>query len=298
MMSLMNELLVTPAENGLTALEVLIRQVPAAPGAYLRQLLRQDKIRRSGEPLAESTLVQSGDRLLLPDSGRLAALLRDSQNRRIEILLETSQWLVVGKPAGLAVHRGLGHETDNLTDRVQRWLAAQGAAFRAAPVHRLDVGTSGPVLFAKGRKAAGVLGRAFMEGRVEKTYLALAAGRLPDRGVLSSPVPAKGAMKEAATRFRALERSPAFVLLELELLSGRTHQIRRQLADAGHPLAGDRRYGGPSLPGLDRPFLHCRKLAWHDPSSDTPVNVEDPLPEDLRTILTRQGIPFPESAGG
>ncbi len=290
MIAFMNDLLVTGAENGLTALEVLTRHIPAAPVAYLRQLLRQGKVRRLGQPLDAATVVEAGDRLRLPASGRLADLLHASECQRIEVLLETRQWLVVGKPAGTAVHRGVGHETNNLTDRVQRWLAAQGAPFRASPVHRLDVGTSGPVLFAKGRQAAGVLGRTFMQGQVEKTYLALAAGQLPDQGILSSPVPAKGRMKDAATRFQVVGRSPSFILLKLELLSGRTHQIRRQLADAGHPLAGDRRYGGPRLPGLDRPFLHCRKLAWDDPFDNNRVSVEYPLPADLQAVLARHGL--------
>ncbi len=289
-MALMNELLVTRAEDGLTTLEVLSRHVPAAPVAYLRQLLRQGKIRRLGQPLDAATIVQAGDRLLLPASGRLADLLHASESRRIEVLLETDQWLVVDKPAGIAVHRGVGHETDNLTDRVQRWLAAKKAPFRASPVHRLDVGTSGPVLFAKGRRAAGVLGRTFMQDGVEKTYLALAAGVLPDQGILTSPVPAKGTLKDAATRFQVFGRSPSLTLLKLELLSGRTHQIRRQLADAGHPLAGDRRYGGPRLPGLDRPFLHCCKLAWNDPFGSGRVAVESPLPADLQAVLTRHGL--------
>jgi 23S rRNA pseudouridine955/2504/2580 synthase len=286
----MNEVLITRAEDGLTALEALSRHVPAAPASYLRQLLRQGKVRRLERPLDAATVVQTGDRLLLPDSRRLADLFHASEIRRIDVLLETDHWLVVDKPAGTAVHRGLGHETDNLTDRVQQWLAAQGAPFRASPVHRLDVGTSGPVLFAKGKRAAGLLGRTFMQDEVEKSYLALAAGDLPDQGVLTSPVPAKGRLKDAATRFRVLGRSPSLILLKLELLSGRTHQIRRQLADARHPLAGDRRYGGPRLSGLDRPFLHCCKLAWHDPFGTGLVAVERPLPGDLQAVLARQGF--------
>jgi 23S rRNA pseudouridine955/2504/2580 synthase len=293
MMALMSEILVTRAENGLTTLEVLSRHVPAAPASYLRQLLRQGKVRRLEVPLHAATIVRTGDRLLLPAGRRLTELLQASESQRVEVLLETDQWLVVDKPTGIAVHRGVGHELDNLTDRVQQWLTAQGAPFRVSPVHRLDAGTSGPVLFAKGRRAAGVLGRTFMQAGVEKTYLALTGGELPDQGILTSPVPAKGRLKDAATLFQVLARSPWLILLKLELLSGRTHQIRRQLADAGHPLAGDRRYGGPRLLGLDRPFLHCSRLAWHDPFGAGRVAVESPLSEDLQTVLARHGLAPP-----
>lgn len=272
-------------EEGLPLLELLQRRIPAAPPSYLRQLLRGGKVRREGEP--SGAPLAAGERLRLPESARLRRLLEEGEE--VRILYESREILAVYKGAGVAVHRGVGHE-DNLARRVERLMERRGAPFRTAPVHRLDAETSGPVLFAKGKKAAGALGRLFMAGEVEKVYLGLAAGRLSGRGRLDAPVPAKGKLKEADTEYAALAGTGAFTFLELRLVSGRTHQIRRQLADEGHPLAGDRRYGGARLEGLDRLFLHCRRLAFTDPFSGASVELDAPLPPELAAVLRTLGL--------
>jgi 23S rRNA-/tRNA-specific pseudouridylate synthase len=103
-------------------------------------------------------------------------------------------------------------------------------------------------------------------------------------------VPAKEKLKESTTVFRTLAAAGGYSLLELQLQTGRTHQIRRQLADAGHPLAGDRRYRGPAPRGLDRLFLHCSRLALHDPFDHTPVNIVSDLPAVLTALLAALGM--------
>ncbi len=283
----------TDKEDGLTALDVLRERIPAAPVSYLRQLLRRGKVRREGLALTETTALRAGERITLPGSRRFEELLASPPAGEVEILFESRELLVVFKAAGLATHRGEGHEEDNLLDRVQEMIKKRRAPFMVAPAHRLDAGTSGPVLFGKGRRAAGLLGKLFMEDGVEKIYLGLAAGKISGAGLLCSPVPAKGKEKEAQTAFSVLASGSGFSLLELRLHSGRTHQIRHQLAEAGHPLAGDRRYGGPLLPGLDHPFLHCRRLALQDPFSGQPLAIESPLPEDLGDVLRTLGVEFP-----
>lgn len=276
-------------------LEMLRCRLPGVPAAYLRQLLRAGKVLLDGRPLAEQAPRCAGSRLRLPDSCRLKELLAAAPLLP-EILLETPQLLVVLKPAGLAVHRGVGHEEDNLVRRVESLFKLRGAPFSAAPVHRLDRDTSGPLLFGKGRRATATLGRLFEQERVEKTYLALAGGELPSQGVLHSAVPAKGKLKEARTSFAKLAAGGGFSLLQLELHTGRTHQIRRQLAAAGHPLAGDRRYGGALLAGLHGVFLHCRRLSLTDPFDGTPLRVEVPLPSPLQRVLQGLGMILPLGA--
>lgn len=287
------ELSLTDKEDGLTALEVLQGRIPAAPVSYLRQLLRRDKIRREGLPLAESAALRAGDRITLPASRRLEELLASPPAGEVDVLFESRELLVVFKAAGLATHKGKEHEEDNLLRRVQGLMKKRRATFMVAPVHRLDAETSGPVLFGKGRRAAGLLGKLFMEGQVDKIYLGLAAGELSGSGMFCSPVPAKGKEKEAQTGFSVLAAGSGYSLLELRLHSGRTHQIRRQLAEAGHPLAGDRRYGGSFPPGLDRLFLHCRRLALPDPFSGNPLVIDSPLPGDLGSVLRALGLEFP-----
>lgn len=288
----MNEWMVSEAEAGLTALEFLQQRLPGAPTAYLRQLLRGGKVREGGQALAADSRLPAGARLTLPDSRRLAEL-RQAASLAVEILGETPSLLVAFKPAGLAVHRGVGHEQDNLTERVRSLMRQRHEPFKIAPIHRLDAETSGPVIFGKGAKAIAGLGKQFMEQRVEKTYLALVAGAMPASGLLTSPVPAKEKLKEATTVFRTLATQSGYSLLELQLQTGRTHQIRRQLADAGHPLAGDRRYRGPAPRGLDRLFLHCSRLALHDPFDHRPVSIVSDLPAELTALLAALGMEDP-----
>lgn len=293
-MDFMNELTATSKNSGQSLLDFLQEQIPAAPAAYLQQLIRKGKLRLNGQTVSGQTRLQAEDVLTLPGSKRLAEFLLESQREKIEILLEGPDFLVVYKPAGLAIHRGAGHERDNLADRADNWLKRRRLPFGAFPVHRLDVGTSGPVLFAKGRRAAGILGSYFMNGQVKKHYMALAVGETADSGELHSPVPAKGKLRAAATRYRRVAGNQHYSLLQLELVSGRKHQIRRQLADAGHPLVGDRRYGGPNVLNQQQPFLHCCTLAWPDSGSGQMLTVDCPLPQDLKHLLSDIGLCPPD----
>ena len=129
-----------------------------------------------------------------------------------------------------------------------------------------------------------------MQGEVTKIYMALVSGKLVGRGDLLSDIPAKGKLKEARTSYQTLVSSDTVSLLEIHLHTGRQHQIRRQLADAGHPLYGDRRYHGPCPRKLSRLFLHCRQLAFIDPFSRQPIEVNCPLPKDLSRFLPQLGI--------
>lgn len=290
----MPDLIVEPAEANLTVLEFLQQRIPAAPRAFLRQLLKRGNVAGEKGPLAERDVLEAGAAVHLPDSGRVRELLAAAPpaSDRVEILFESREILVVDKPAGLAVHTGVGHQEDNLTGRVEALLAERGDRFKVAPVHRLDLETSGPVIFGKGKKACGELGRLFMRNEVEKRYLALAAGKTSGSGELQGPVPAKGTLKEAHTDFHALVRTEQASLLELTLHSGRQHQIRRQLADLGHPLFGDLRYGGPCPDSLMRTFLHCRRLAFFDPFRADAIVIDCPLPVSLTGFLEEMGLPY------
>ncbi len=277
-------------QQGLSALEFLRCRLPAAPTAYLRRLLRSGRVRDARGTVGENDLLGAGQTLLLPESARLTALLRESLELGVGILWETPQLLVVDKPAGLAVHTSQGHEQDNLLLRVKNLLARRGEKGSPAPIHRLDRETSGAVLFGKNRQAAAALGKMFMAGAVEKTYLALVCGQNDGAGRLSAPVPAKGKLKDAATLFHFLGSASGHSLVALRLETGRTHQIRRHLAGLGHPLAGDRRYGGPPLAGQRHFFLHCRALVFAWPAGGPKREILAPFPEEFALQLDRLGI--------
>lgn len=286
--------IVEEKDAGLYAYDFLLSKLPAAPPAYLKQLFKKGKVERDQRVLRGVEQLQAGDRLRLPDSGRILELLSVPAPllQAPSVLYESREILVVDKPAGLAIHSSQGHEQDNLTLRLEQMLAERGLKFKVAPVHRLDLETSGPVLFGKGKQACSQLGQLFMRQEVEKFYLALVAGKIAGSGRLESQLRAKGKKKQACTDFRALQRNEQASLLELKLQTGRQHQIRRQLAEQGHPLFGDGRYRGPCPSALPRLFLHCCRLAFVDPFSGSPVAVEAPLPEDLAAFLPQVKIAF------
>ena len=288
----MPEFIVTEEEAGLPIEQFLEQHIPAAPESYLRQLVKKGKVKISEKPAKEGDSVAVNDRILLPDSSRLLDLLanRQTSQPQLDILYESREILIVNKPARLAIHNGKGHERDNLTDRIGTFLTARGDRFQFAPIHRLDLETSGPVLFGKGKKSCSALGQLFMQGEVTKNYLALVSGKVVGRGKLLSDIPAKGKLKTAETSYQTLVSNDTASLLEIQLLTGRQHQIRRQLADAGHPLFGDHRYHGPCSGKLSRLFLHCRRLAFIDPFNKQQIDINCPLPGDLNRFLPLIGI--------
>jgi RluA family pseudouridine synthase len=275
-------------EGGLSLEQFLVRRIPAAPLGYLRQLIKKGKITSAcGNKFAGDYFVRKGDQIGLPDSARLNQLLSHKPRPASDILYESREILIVAKPAGLAVHATQDRQQDNLTDRLRTELKQRGENFQLAPIHRLDRETSGPVLFGKGKKSCSALGKMFMAGAVTKGYLALVQGEFQGQGTLRGELSAKGKRKLAVTDYRCLGSTTAASLLELHLKTGRQHQIRQQLAAAGHPLFGDRRYRGPCPPQLGRLFLHGRHLAFTDPFSDAMVTVDCPLPEELSAFSKR-----------
>lgn len=282
----MPEMIVTTTEAGLSLESFLLQRLVAAPAAYLRKLIKDGKIRRSKDL---DSLMAAGERILLPDSQRLADLLAQSEKLALTILCETEYFLILDKPACLATHAGQGHDEDNLTARVADLLKRRGEHFMAAPIQRLDRETSGAVLFGKGKKSCSMLGKMMMNAPVGKTYLALVNGKITTDGTLIDDIPAKGKTKTAITSYQVLVTNDNASLLQIDLKTGRQHQIRRQFQQLGHPLFGDRRYGGPCPDNLLRLFLHCQQLAFLDPFTGTPLVVTSSLPQDLAAFLDVSG---------
>jgi RluA family pseudouridine synthase len=286
---------VDAASAGMSAGDFLQREIPVAPVAYLNQLFKKGKVLCAGLPLKNDAPLSAGDILALPDSARLRELvgLSRQQPKPAVILFENSMLLVADKPAGLAVHSSVGHETTNLTALLQQQIDQGDKKYRISPVQRLDLETSGACLFGKGRKALGELGKLLMERELKKTYLALVAGEYKGPEELVSQVHAKGKVKEAGCLVKTLATNRTASLLRIELISGRQHQIRQQLSQQGCPLFGDRRYHGPCPPELPRVFLHSYKLFFHSPFGGEPISVTSPLPAELGDFLQRQKLKLP-----
>jgi 23S rRNA pseudouridine955/2504/2580 synthase len=215
--------------------------------------------------------------------------------KNITLLFENDRCLVLDKPAGLAVQggRGVGVSLDSL-------LAAEYSP-RPLLIHRLDKDTSGLILVAKTREAAARFSALFArespagEG-VQKLYLGICAGRPnPPSGVIETDLEVRSALRRARTFYRCLDQGPGrgeFSLLELELGTGRTHQIRRHLAAIGHPILGDDKYGDFSLNkrlrkerGLKRLLLHSARLVIPEALCGFPLDVSARAPDYFEGFL-------------
>jgi tRNA pseudouridine65 synthase len=216
----------------------------------------------------------------------------------IELLYVDDDVVVAAKPSGLSVHRGWDADDDVAMFRVRDALGA-----RVHPVHRLDRGTSGALVFARTAEAAAALGRAFAEGRVDKRYLALVRGAPPETVVVDHPVPETegGARVPAVTRMRLVARSTVerCSLVEARPETGRFHQIRRHLKHLSHPIVGDVNYGKGDLNrlfraryGLHRLALHAHWLAFDHPATGRRLVVRAPLPADFAAALAALGLPI------
>jgi len=232
----------------------------------------------------------------------------------LAVLVLHPRLLVVDKPAGVAVHPLAPGEGGTLANAV---VARHPECAEASPdpreggaVQRLDVGTSGCVLFARDRETWEELHAVLLDRRVEKGYLALVDGRVSTGGVVSVPLAQRGGRsvpapdpvaeerlrakglrpREAETHFEVAERFERHTLLRVRIVTGVMHQIRAHLAFLGFPVVGDEAYGGAGLPGLGRHFLHASRIALEAPGSGR-IQSESPLPPDLERALLalRQG---------
>jgi 23S rRNA pseudouridine1911/1915/1917 synthase len=211
--------------------------------------------------------------------------------------------VVVAKPAGLPTHPTENHRTGTLVNRLLGMgvpLAAAGGPLRPGIVHRLDAGTSGLLVVASDDETYAALSARFRSHEVDRRYLALVRGAIRhERFEVEAPLGRRGARirvdalggRAAATAFEVRERLGRATLLEAAPRTGRTHQIRVHVAAVGHPILGDRRYGGGGddarALGLDRPFLHSWRLAFDHPITGERLDLEEPLPEDLERALRR-----------
>lgn len=319
------------AWTGETAFAAVRRAFPeVGPREVFRKARRGEVLRNEG-PCHPLGPVEEGDVLTVvllrpPRHAPAVPLLRDAWVETAAgpfcVVWEDADLLAAAKPPGCASHPGLKRSGDTLLDRVRAyWGVTPADPFQPALANRLDIGTSGVVLVGRTRAAQRRLGRAFQNGLVHKSYLVLVRGcpetpeaelrqplaRYPDSRDRKRLPPGHPKLREtfqaAVTRYRVLGHtplSPQATLLEVDLVTGRTHQIRRHLSGAGHGVAGDPRYGDAAFDralqeatGLDRMFLHAWRVRLPHPRTGEPLELTAPLPEDLERCLIRLGLPAP-----
>ncbi|WP_297002718.1 RluA family pseudouridine synthase [uncultured Dialister sp.] len=217
--------------------------------SFFMKALRTKKIKVNGKKMEPSYRLMEGDAVR-------SFVLEIKKSRPVDILYEDENLLAVNKPAGLLSLDVTGRTEDTMLDRVNSLLAERGEK-TAYPVHRIDFNTSGILLLAKNGRAGEILDRMIKERKIRKSYLCVVKGRpSPDKGRLENQLfkdakknrvyvaehTVKGS-KTAITDYRVIASRNGLSLVECHLLTGRTHQIRCQMAHAGHPLLGDDKYG-------------------------------------------------------
>jgi 23S rRNA pseudouridine1911/1915/1917 synthase len=216
----------------------------------------------------------------------------------LNVVHEDADVLVLDKPPFVLVHPTSPEQKGTLAHGVAHHFASRGVRARVRPVHRIDRDTSGLVLFANSAVAHQRLDAQLREGGITRIYRALVNGAVEeDEGTVDAPIgrhprhPHMRAVRPdgepAVTRFRVVERFPRATLLELELETGRTHQIRVHMAHAGHPVLGDRQYGRAGAALINRQALHASRLSFDHPSSGERLTFDAPLPEDITSAIER-----------
>jgi 23S rRNA pseudouridine955/2504/2580 synthase len=293
---------VDSASEGQRVDNFLMRVCKGVPRSHIYRVLRTGEVRVNSRRVDATYRLRPGDRVRIPPLRTAARAVRRAPptSSLPPVVLEDDSLLVIDKPAGLAVHGGSGVSFGV----IEQFRAARPLLKFLELAHRLDRDTSGLLVLAKKRSALTALHAALREGRVRKRYLALVVGRWKD-GERRVSLPLKKYVtrsgerrvsvhregRESQTVFRKERSLGDLTLLSADLLTGRTHQIRVQLAHLGFPVAGDDKYGDFARNrdlaklGLGRLFLHAAELEFEHPATGKPVELRAPLPPALSRFL-------------
>jgi 23S rRNA pseudouridine1911/1915/1917 synthase len=280
--------------------------------SYVQKLISDGRLTSAGEPLRANAVVGAGTELRLDVPEAIALDLAAEPDIALRVVYEDDDLLIIDKPAGLVVHPSPGHVGGTLVNALlahgggSAWGGIAGVQ-RPGIVHRLDRDTSGLLMVARRDSAQASLMAQLKARRIKKTYQALVVGNVSAAlGRIEAPIGRDPRHRTrmavvpdgrpSVTGYRVRERFAGWTLLELDLITGRTHQIRVHLEAIGHPVAGDRVYGtgtsrrGPA--GLDRLFLHAWRLELTSPSSGQLIRAVAPLPGELEQVLTAMREPI------
>ena len=267
-------------------------------------LIESGEISKLGKPIGKSDRVITGDQIeVLMPAAKGEAKLVATPIDGLKVVYDDEYLIVIDKPVGIAAHPSPGWQGATVVGAIFAagyQLATSGAAERQGVVHRLDVGTSGLMVVAKNEIAYSHLKDQFRERTVSKVYHALVQGHMdPTVGTIDAPIDrhpkedyrfavvANG--KPSITHYKTLEVFPAVTLLEIELETGRTHQIRVHFSALHHPLVGDLTYGSDPVLAqkltITRPWLHAKQLAFTHPGSGERLSFNAEYPEDLTRSL-------------
>lgn len=292
--------IVVPAEAGGERLDHFLRRVLPELGRAARlALIETGHVRLNGRRARKGAALAVGDRVEIADFTAGGPL--PDPALALCIVHEDADLVAVDKPAGIPSHALRPGESGTIASALlARYPSMAGVGYReleAGLLHRLDTETSGILLAARTARAFQTLRAAHERGEFRKRYYALVRGRpalgiheayirADRRKVRVEPAPFDAA-KPIRCEIIAAEGHGEFTLVSVELALAARHQVRAQLARLGHPIAGDALYGGEALPGLTRHFLHASRMELPHPADGHTLVLEAPLPDDLRSVLSR-----------
>ena len=292
------ELTATPADAGKRLDSFLHERLPEYSRSRLQAWIKGDRVLIDGRAPRASYILRGGETLSVAPAA-LPPLKAEAEDLPLRVLYEDPSVIAVDKPAGMVVHAGAGHSSGTLVNALLHHfgsLSLINGDLRPGIVHRLDRDTSGVLLVARTDAAHQDLARQFHDRTVEKIYLALVHGHLPSpTGEIVAPItrdPVRRTRmttrlrtgRPAHTAYRVLETIGPFSFLEVQIKTGRTHQIRVHLSSLRHPVVGDKLYGAPGSP-LGRFFLHAHRLRFVSPITRETVTVESPVSPELQEFL-------------
>ncbi|WP_088013022.1 RluA family pseudouridine synthase [Gottfriedia acidiceleris] len=261
--------------------------------------LKEDFVLVNGEKIKRNYKVKQGDEISVsvPDPKPLEVML---ENIPLDIYYEDADVIVVNKPRGMVVHPALGHETGTLVNALMyhcKDLSGINGVLRPGIVHRIDKDTSGLLMVAKNDVAHEKLAEQLRKKTSVRKYIAIVHGVIPhEEGTIDAPIGrdksdrqsmtvTEDNSKEAVTHFRVLERYEEFTLVECQLETGRTHQIRVHMKYIGYPLAGDPKYGPRKTLDIDGQALHAAVLGFEHPRTNEYLEFSAPIPKVLENII-------------
>jgi 23S rRNA pseudouridine1911/1915/1917 synthase len=305
------QIAVEAGDAGMRLDRIVVKECPELSRTRVQELIEEGLVRLNGKSAKDSQKVRAGDVIEVVARPR-APLQAEAESIPLEVLYEDDDVMAINKPAGMMVHAGAGNSRGTLVNALLgrgEALSQANDPLRPGIVHRIDKDTSGILLVAKNDFAHAKLAEGFRLRTIKKTYLALVQGLLKEeRGRIELPIArdpnrrsrmtAKDAgrlpnSRAARTDWRVLARIDTTTLVEVQLHSGRTHQIRVHFSALKHPVVGDTLYGAAgqlhvgsgTLPAPGRNFLHAAKIGFPQPRNGETIQVAAPLPVELYMFL-------------
>lgn len=286
----MPEFIVPEALSNISIKDFLRRHIGLSLTAW-RKTKNGGTLTINGNPALPSMPVQAGDIIYVHWQDECTIPATDIP---LKILYEDDYLLVINKPAGMLVHPAKHNDTETLANALMHYYQQEKLLCGFHPIHRLDRNTSGAVLISKYPHIQHLLSLNNIK-QVKRIYWGVAEGFIkPPIGIIDMPIGrhpdsiiermVRSDGQQAITNYRVLKKLTAASLVELELLTGRTHQIRVHLSYIGHPLLGDDLYGG-SLNIISRQALHSARLCFKHPATSQIIDISCPLPNDLQELI-------------